>query len=264
MSERWELDSADKRGTFFISAYKPGYVMPFLWSSSPNRQPQSENSANSLLAPVNYDPVEAAFQLSFKSKIVQGIFKGYGDIWVAYSQKAIWQVYNGKISRPFREINSEPEIMLNVATKLSLFGFKLRMFGASLNHQSNGKSLPLSRSWNRVIFFAGIEKRSLQFYLRHWIRIPDSNDENPEILNYYGRMELVAIKNYKRNQFSITATNSLRFDIQNHGSILASWGFPVYKNLRSQLQVGHGYGSSMIDYNHNQTTIGLAISFIDW
>lgn len=69
---------------------------------------------------------------------------------------------------------------------------------------------------------------------------------------------------FNRNQLSVVATNSLRFDIQNHGSILACWGFPVYKNLRSQLQVFHGYGNTLVDYNHRQTTAGLASSFIDW
>ncbi len=43
LSERWELDSATRRGTFLVTPYKPLYVTAGRWSSDPNEQPVSEN-----------------------------------------------------------------------------------------------------------------------------------------------------------------------------------------------------------------------------
>lgn len=264
MSQRWELDSIHKKGTFRMTPYKPIYVTIVRWESNPNKQPFSENTNYNQPVPINYSPFEAKLDISLKTKVAQGLFWGYGDVWVGYTQKALWQAYNKALSRPFRELNYEPEVILNVAMKIDIFIAKLRMAGVSLNHQSNGMTVPLSRSWNRVIFFAGFERNTWQVYLRRWIRLPDSDDENPAITDYYGRGEIIVIKNLKRHQLALIATNSLRFDITNRGSLKATWSFPVYRNLRMQFHAGYGYGETLVDYNHKQGTLGICVSLIDW
>ena len=264
MSQRWELDSASRKGTFIVTPYKPVYVTAGRWSSSPNVQPHSENPAYSLPFKVGYNNYEAKFQLSLKTKVLQNIFKTGGDLWVGYTQKAHWQVYNAELSRPFRELNYEPEIILNFATHIHLFGFTVRMLGVSLTHQSNGRTLPLSRSWNRVIFQAGLDRKNWQIYLRPWVRLHDEDDENPAITDYIGRSEAVVIYNAGRQQFSVIGTHTLRFDERNRGSIQANWVFPVIGNLRLQLQVSDGYGETLIDYNHSQFTVGISVSLVEW
>ncbi len=264
MSQRWELDSSSRRGTFIVTPYKPVYVTAGRWSNSPNVQPYSENPAYSLPFRVAYNNYEAKFQLSLKTKVFQNIFKTGGDLWVGYTQKAHWQVYNAKLSRPFRELNYEPEIILNFATHIHLFGFTVRMLGTSLTHQSNGRSLPLSRSWNRVIFQAGLDRKNWQIYLRPWIRLHDEDDENPAISDYIGRGEAVVIYNAGRQQFSLIGTHTLRFDERNRGRIEANWVFPVIRNLRLQLKVADGYGETLVDYNHSQFTVGISVSLVEW
>ena len=264
MTQRWELDSASRNGTFIITPYKQVYVTAGRKSNNPNTQPYSENPAYSLPFPVEYNNYEARFQLSLKTKIFENMFRSGGDIWVGYTQRAHWQVYNAKLSRPFRELNYEPEVMLNFATNISLFGFRVRMLGASLTHQSNGRILPLSRSWNRVIFQAGLDRKNWQIYLRPWIRLKDEDDENPLITNYIGRGEGIVVYNAGKHQFSLMGTHTLRFDERNRGSIQANWVFPVIKNFKLQLQVADGYGETLIDYNHRQTTIGVSVSLIEW
>lgn len=199
-----------------------------------------------------------------KTKVARKIFWKHGDLWVAYTQKAHWQIYNKELSRPFRELNYEPEIILNFPTNYSIGGLKGRMIGVSFNHQSNGRELPLSRSWNRIIFHAGFENKHWQLLLRPWIRLHDEEDENPAITDFTGRGEAVVVYNFKRYQFSSVMTHSLRFENGGRGSIQLNLVFPVINNLRGMVQFTDGYGETLQDYNHRQTTVGVSVALVDW
>ncbi len=264
LEEKWELEKEFSNPTFRLTPFKPIYLSPGRWSSNPNEQPKSETPGYTLPLIVPYNDYEAKLQISFKTKVTAGLFKGKGDLWIGYTQRSHWQVYNKLLSRPFRETNYEPELILNFATKFQLAGFTGRMIGLSFNHQSNGRSMPLSRSWNRIIFHAGFEKDNWQVMIRPWIRIPDSEDENPEILNYTGRAEAIVIYSWKGQQFSTQLNHSLRLGDRNRGRIQFDWVFPVMSYLKGHLQVSEGYGETMIDYNHRQTTIGLGVSLVEW
>ena len=43
-----------------------------------------------------------------------------------------------------------------------------------------------------------------------------------------------------------------------------SSGFPINRSFRAHIQLFHGYGESLIDYNHKATYFGLGISLLDW
>ncbi|MCP1994509.1 phospholipase A [Flavobacterium sp. HSC-61S13] len=266
LTERWELSSETKKGTFVITPYKPIYVSPLRWSSDPNKLPTSDSPDNNALIPQDYNSVESRFQLSFKTKVMQGIFWGAGDIWLAFTQTANWQVYNADLSRPFRELNYEPEVILNFATNFEVFGVTNRMMGISLNHQSNGKSLPGSRSWNRVIFQTAFDYKDLSVIIRPWIRMHEKieEDDNPGIEEYVGRGDITLIYKYKEQEFSLLARNNMRFNKRNKGYLEMNWTYPISGNLKAHLQVANGYGDTMIDFNHKQTIIGLGVSLIEW
>lgn len=264
LSERWELDQKDKNGTFKLTFYKPIYILPARWSSKPNELPQSENPANSFDDKQNYNNVEAKFQISFKTKLIQSFLFGYGDIWLGYTQLANWQVYNDPISRPFRELNYEPEIIANFPLNLDLLGIDLKMAGVAFNHQSNGRDLPRSRSWNRFVFHVAFEKNNFQLYLKHWIRVKRTDeDDNPGISDYIGRMEGNFIYNHGKHGINLMGRNNLSFN-KNRGSLEFNYYYSVKSNLRLHFQAFTGYGETLIDYNHYQTTFGVGISFIDW
>lgn len=263
LAERWELEPEFKKGTFRLTSYKPFYITAGRWSSNPNNQPQSENPDYSVPTPTEYNNYEAKFQLSFKTKVLQSIFWGHGDLWLAYTQKAHWQIYNVNVSRPFRELNYEPELMLNFGIKANILGFQARTLGVSFNHQSNGRDLPRSRSWNRVIFHTGLERGNWILVFRPWIRLPDEDDENPLITDFIGRAEANVIYTFNNHSIYLIATNSLTAK-NNRGSAQLNYVFPIKANLRGHLQIFDGYGETMIDYNHRQTTIGVGISFVDW
>ena len=262
LSHRWELDSSNKRGTFILTPYRPIYILPGRWSSNPNESPVSENPNYVYPFKAPLDKYEAKFQLSFKTKILQGMFWNHGDLWIAYTQRSHWQIYNQKLSRPFRETNYEPEVILNFATNYNVLGFKARMAGLSFTHQSNGRALPLSRSWNRVIGHMGFEKKNWSVFLRGWYRLKDEEDENPAIADYLGRGDVQVVHFVGKNIFSLRGVHSLRTGTNNHGQLQFDWTFPVVKNLKGYLQLMDGYGETLIDYNHRQTIIGIGVSLL--
>jgi phospholipase A1 len=262
LSQDWELDSIDKKGTFRLVSYNPIYVTAGRWTNKPNSQPFSENPEYSATEIDQYNELEAKFQLSFKTKVLQSAFFGLGDIWVAYTQKAHWQVYNQKFSRAFRELNYEPEIIFNFPLKTKLFNGDIRQVGFALNHQSNGKDIPLSRSWNRIIFNIGYEIDNWIINLKPWYRLKDKEDENPAITDYVGNMEIYANYHYEKHEFYTIITHPL--NSLKRGGIQLNYVFPIRGNTRAQAQFFHGYGETLLDYNHSQTTLGLGISFANW
>ncbi len=141
-------------------------------------------------------------------------------------------------------------------------GLKLVWPGVSFTHQSNGRAVPLSRSWNRVIAHIGFEKKHWSVILRGWYRLKDEEDENPAITDYLGRGDAQVIHFIGRNIFSLRGIHSLRLGDNNHGQLQFDWSFPVVKNLKGHLQFMEGYGETLIDYNHRQTIIGIGISLL--
>ena len=266
LDSRWELAKDSKLGLFQLRAYKPVYLLPAFWTDKPNRMPHSPNPANTVTEAEELDNTELKFQLSFKTKVAENLFGDNGDIWVGYTQSSHWQAYNSEISRPFRETNYEPEAMLVFRNGYSLFGWNGRMTGISLNHQSNGRSDPLSRSWNRVILNVGLDRDNWAIMLRPWYRIPEKakDDNNPDIEDYTGRGDATLVYNRNGHEFSVTARHSLRGGDRSHGSVQLDYGFPLNRLLRGHVQVFDGYGESMIDYNHRSTYIGVGISLLEW
>jgi phospholipase A1 len=265
LDSRWELAKDSKLGTFNFRAYKPVYLLPAFWSSDPNELPHSPNPRNTLAEPMDLDAIEAKFQISFKTKAWENLFGDNGDIWMGYTQSSRWQVYNGEASRPFRETNYEPEILLVFRNNYQLGGWKGRMAAVGINHQSNGRPDPLSRSWNRVMFNVGLDREDWAVTFRPWIRISDGNDDdNPDIEDYMGRGDVTIVHTIGGHELSLMARHSLRGGDRSHGAIGFDWGFPIHNTLRGHLQVFDGYGESMIDYNHRSTYIGLGISLLEW
>lgn len=263
ISERWELTPESSNGTFLITPYKSIYILPANWYSSPNEQPYSGNGKPEYVAPpgTNYNNIETKFQLSFKTKIFHNLLFGKGDLWVGYTQASQWQIYNESLSRPFREINYEPEVIFNYPLNFNVLGFNMRMAGVAFNHESNGKGLPFSRSWNRIIFHLGFDRDNWSVYVRPWLRLRSEKDDNPDIAQYIGRGDINIIYTNNKSIFTFTGSNNLNFD-RNRGNAAFSWSYPIAGNLKGFLLVSHGYGETLIDYNNLQTTVGVGVSLV--
>ena len=266
LDSRWELSPESKLGTFNLRGYQPVYAMPLFATSNQNNLPHSPNPDNTVQAPQQLQNVEAKFQLSLKTKVWQGVFGDAGDLWVGYTQSSRWQVYNAQVSRPFRETNYEPEALLVFDTHYSLLGWEGRLLGIGIDHQSNGRSDPLSRSWNRVIADVGFERPGWTIMFRPWWRIPEarSDDDNPDISRYMGRADVQIVHEWNGQEFGLMLRDSLSLGDDNRGAARFTWSFPIAGNLRGYMEVFKGYGESLIDYNHNATYFGVGVSLLDW
>jgi phospholipase A1/A2 len=266
LGDRWELDPSADRGRFLLRPYKPMYVMIGEWSSDRNELPVSPNPNNVADVRLSTRRTEAKFQLSLKTKVWEDLLGGNGDLWLAYTQTSYWQVYDSAASRPFRESNYEPEVMAMFRTNYRLLGWDGRLAGLALNHQSNGRSEPLSRSWNRLIGQIGLERKNWMVMLRPWWRIPESSrtDDNPDIEDFMGRADLLVVRKSEGHELSFMARHSLRSGSRSRGAMQIDYAFPITSYLKAYVQIFSGYGASLIDYNHRQERLGVGISLIQW
>jgi phospholipase A1 len=265
IAQRWELEDRYKAGTFRFTFYRPNYILPAVWSTNVNDAPSTPTQPT-YVPPGPLDQTEAEFQLSFKLKLWQDILGGRSALWLGYTQRSFWQIYNEDLSRPFRETNYEPELIWTVPTDYDILGLKGRLLALGYVHQSNGRGDPLSRSWNRVYAMAALERGPFVLQVKPWYRIPDSaeKDDNPDIADYIGSAEFLAFYKW-REQW--TAALRLRTTFRSDpswGSAQLDLRFPIVSDLRGYLQVFSGYGESMIDYNFRKTSIGLGVSIGTW
>jgi phospholipase A1 len=261
MAIRWELDAGTNRGLWLPRAHKRTYILPARWTSDRNEQPQSPTQPVPPV-PIDLTPIEAKFQLSLKLKAADDMFGTKADLWMGYTQQSFWQVYNGDVSRPFRETNYEPEVFATIPMKWDFLGLKARMLNVGLVHQSNGRSNPLSRSWNRVYAQLGFERGPFSLLVRPWVRLhEESDDNNQDIVSYANRGEVVAAWQRGERTVAVTIRNSFSGSWRNYAQL--DYSFPVVGNLSGYVQVTNGYGESLIDYNHNQTTIGVGVLVVD-
>jgi phospholipase A1 len=260
LGERWAIGARDS--LFDIRPHQPTYILFARRTDSVNQLPQSPTQPPPD-EPLGLDSVEAKFQLSFKLRIASFDREWLPDIWAGYTQQSQWQVYNRAISRPFRETDFQPELMLAWHPDLEWQGWRWRLLNIALAHQSNGFSDPLSRSWNRLYAQFGVERGNFVLLLRPWYRLKENieDDDNPDITDYYGYGDLVASYTWREHQFAATGRLNFR---TGKGFIEASWSFPLQRRVRGYAQLTSGYGESLIDYNWRQTTYGLGIALTDW
>lgn len=270
LTEQWDLDDkeSNSRGLFAIKTYKPVYVLLGKFSSNVNSLPHSANPDRNPVEPVPLNKSEQEFQLSMKTKVFNNLLgdKLGGDIWVAYTQVSYWQVFNTDLSRPFRETNYEPEFMFILPVNYRLLGLDGVFMGIGFNHQSNGRSNPYSRSWNRIIAQFAMETKNMTVMFRPWLRLSEDfeEDDNPGITDYVGRGELLFAYGKGRHDLSVLGRHSMRLGDHNKGSIKIDYSIRIIDNLRFHAHFFSGYGESLIDFNHRQSVIGFGVSVVEW
>jgi phospholipase A1 len=273
LTRAWNLDDKTNRDQSKLGRLMPHRQSYLLVRKSfnVNNQPASPAIGHSTTTPYDFDALETKFQFSFKADI--GSQKNINflglktlRLWGAYTQQSSWQMFNTRNSSPFRETNYEPELIATFGTG-GASGLKLVNLG--LSHQSNGQHLPESRSWNRLYLQGGWEWGNTSVMARGWWRIPESTlkNDNPDIVDYVGRADLVARWEPadKSQAVSVLLRNNLDLP-NNRGFMQVDWSMPVAlgNSARLHAQLTSGFGESLIDYNHRQTTLGFGFSFREW
>ncbi len=260
LTDLWELDETTRVRKFPITPYRSNYILPLTYNGSPNDAAVEEIDPGNGLS-----PYEAVFQISFKVKLWEDVLGWKADLWAAYTQISFWQFYDFADSSPFRETNYEPEILFNLRTDYRILGLKGRFLNVGFNHQSNGRSEPLSRSWNRVLANAGFERGPVALILSAWYRIPDKeeDDDNPNIEDYMGYGQLTAYWFLGNHRLGVALRNNLDF-MDNRGAVQLEWAFPLFRWVSGYVQYFNGYGESILDYNASSNRIGAGFVLKDW
>ncbi|WP_257287491.1 phospholipase A [Endozoicomonas sp. SESOKO2] len=259
-----ERQAFDNR--FVITPHRPNYVLPVSWNSHVNKEPYKAIGEE-------LTSTEIKFQLSLKAPVWEGLWNGYGNVYVAYTNTSWWQAYNNN-SAPFRETNHEPEVFAVLPVDRSVLGMDLWAVVAGLSHQSNGRSGGLSRSWNRVYLNFLLEKGNFYVSFKPWYRIPEpekdpnnpndtEGDDNPDIEKYMGHGELHFGYKLDEYQISMMLRNNLRSS-DNKGAVQLGWSFPLSDRFRGYVQYFNGYGESLIDYNASVNRLSIGVMLTDW
>ena len=158
LEKRIDDEDSATRNLWTIMPHRPNYILLASYNfSSMNEGPWEEATGED----VDLNETEVKFQISFKFMLWENLFnkRSNGDLFFVYTQLAMWQLYNKDISSPFRDTNYEPEFFLSFDNDWKIFCFTNRINAFGFAHQSNGRTEPVSRSWNRV--YAGFILRKV-------------------------------------------------------------------------------------------------------
>ncbi|HYN55056.1 MAG TPA: phospholipase A, partial [Methylotenera sp.] len=263
LERKWRLTSQGDWDISDFETYKSNYLL-ITNTSHTNDTPFSPSQNNQ--EDRNLDTKDLKFQLSLKTEMMNNIpfirslpYVTSSRIWGAYTQQSYWQVFDSEASRPLRENDYEPELILSLGIDNQVNGIKKnyipRMLNLGLVHQSNGRSDPISRSWNRVYLETGWELTDqLSLMVRPWWRIPESTDDNPDLEKFmgYGDMTFRWEDTKRKNAATLLLRNNFRSD--NKGFAQIDLQRQVFNNpyLKLHLMLSTGYGASLLDYNHSQ------------
>ena len=273
LERKWRLTSEGDWDISDFETYKANYLL-VTNTSNTNDTPESPSRLNT--DDRNLNPQDLKFQLSLKSELLNNIplirdlpYVTSSRLWGAYTQQSYWQLFNGAASRPLRENNYEPELVLSLGINNEIDGEKKdyipRMLNLGLVHQSNGRANPLSRSWNRLYLEGGFELTDrISLLVRPWWRLPESDkeDDNPDIEKFmgYGDMTVRWETESRKTAVSVLLRNNFRGD--NKGFMQVDLQQRVFNNpyLKFHLMASTGYGETLLDYNHAQSVLGFGIS----
>ncbi len=227
----------------FFGIYKDNY---FTLGTALNHRPTEFNS-------------DVKFQISFRQRLTKSILPFHSHLFLSYSQKAMWNIFEESL--PFHDLNFNPGIGIQ-----GLIIHKGKLVGNAtilLEHESNGRDGEASRSWNKVSFAGSLFiDRRLMVHAKTWIPIIDGQ-QNKDILKYSGIFQAGAqfISENKRWVADVTFVKRKGWNWNFNTIINVGFRIREKDNQFIMLHFYDGYGENMLDYNkyHCRVRLGLLI-----
>ena len=197
---------------------------------------------------------------------LSGKWRVFGsNFYIAYTQKLFWQYLNNEQSSPFRETNYDPEIFYRWEPDKKRFNRWAMDVG--IEHESNGREFPESRSWNRVYLAPFQAKGRHLIYAKLWYRLPEGSassatnqdgDDNPDITDYMGYGELTASRQVGEGQL---VTGMVRGNpATGYGAVQLTYSLPSEGGwVFWAASVFHGYGESLVFYDEKITRFMIGV-----
>ena len=221
------------------------------------------------------DAPGAKFQFSFKYRLLSdsGVLAAgvpaLRGLHLAYTQRSLWDIQAK--SSPFFDTSYMPELIGEWQTARFLNPGPVQWLGQqlSLQHESNGRGGPTSRSVNTVYYRPGvivgdINGWNLILSPKFYVYVGDLSN-NPDISKYRGYGEFRAAFG-KNERFGLSFMGRLG----EHGD-KGSMQFDLTLPLRSRLldfasyfmvQYFDGYGESLLEYNQHSSTVRAGFSLV--
>ncbi len=235
--------------SYNIKAHRTNYFLPLS-----HRMSNSYNDNSGLEH--DSSTTEAEFQISIKFEIGANLF-GLGEVYsAAYTQKSFWQIYVP--SAFFRETNYNPEIFTKIPITIDYKENGIKAIQLGFAHMSNGRGGIKERSWNYFYTDLYFQIKPMFLDLKFWNRVEDTQDYNPELLDYLGHGQVRFILPYKKSIFEM----KFRYGQKSKLTSQFNFSYPVFlrDDLFFYLKVFNGYGESLIDYNQKIKKIGFGFS----
>ncbi|WP_067096584.1 phospholipase A [Marinomonas atlantica] len=260
IEQRVQREEITSDEPFVLTPHRPNYFLPVYYT-----QKTGDRATYSNVESDELQDVEFKFQLSFKFPVAKGVLGRNSKLWFAYTQQSYWQAYNREISAPFRDTSYEPEAFIATEPNFSFLGSELKRINYGIQHQSNGRSDPFSRSWNRVYADFIFERNNTVVSFKPWYRIPESDedDDNPNITDYMGHGELTIVHVDNDVTYDLILRNNLNFS-DNRGAVQLGVSFPMWGKARGYAQYFEGYGQSLLDYDNYTRSFGVGIMLSNW
>lgn len=260
--DRYNSERKSAFDPYIITPHKMTYFLPISYTNNINKEAyQGEGNFGEQL-----NNIEAKFQISLKIPLTkEKLFNKNDGVAFGFTLQSWWQLYNHDLSRPFRETNYQPEVFYFTPLDWKPAGGNTNLV-IGFEHQSNGRTQTISRSWNRLYATFTFAKDNYAVSFRPWWKIPEgdkvttpeeSGNDNPDITDYMGHFELIGAYKWQEFEFAFTGRRNFK---ENKGGMELAMTFPLTGKLKGYLQYNQGYGESLIDYNHYQKRIGIGVA----
>lgn len=255
----------------------PIYVLPAYYSFT---QPYSTRDI----------PVEIKFQVSFRVVFLEDVVCKYCSFDFGYTQTHWFQIYNTPDSKPMRDLNFSPSFMFNYTKTLPFLGGYITSLRAGYLHLSNGERnnnldvgyadtrndgltpdnpnwFNRSKSIDRFIAQLDWQRGRFGFSLRAWVplgHLLSDVGDNTTINAYIGFGDIIFSYEYRRHLFELYVNNIFNNYFTHEywdwkGRFELGYTYRLSKRIGIYLQVVHGFGDSLYEYNYRVTRSGLGM-----